>query len=692
MVHYGQRPLDMHFVKTLYQMLQDQPWGNRTTPGAVILQKMNTTLSEIRDNDGQPIDEQTRQDWKEAMDHVEALPYGGQHGVRSICMGHELKHNLIIQAFKGRIPAHLYYFGDVDEALQRKFVRFLVSEHQDTQLIATGKDFFDCVSSLRSHCHNVLGIHHFEELYPFLHKLSVDQQEDEKREMAELMVTTVRNSKAVDWKNFTKYLRLALRAQETWDKYVKVNEMYKNFETKDMDKKKESILKGYRDKLLSRRRKKKKKKGKSSKGSSSRSLSAIEKARRLAQTNPLAKMRALRANVSDEKALKQVQPRDIPTLKKTILLEFDGAFDENINHAVLDMIISGELAVDEMAKRKKSMTSFSTVITDMQKCCVGELEQMKEDGEDMIDTMMRLGGFTRNDLENVIINMQSKMFAPLSKTKRKSLANDPGKLRAQVMGTLPPKIIGWIQKVNTLAQRHANKREPGDNAATMEEKLKNEHNQVFKIVWPERDRKFISDGTDTDDLNRYVVLILGDNRDEALMSKAMPDVKLKLIKGSMNYGLNMFEMDREHTTAEDLTKLFRWIKIFNENNSTVPTNAAVMLSCMPQQLGMVEETLKKEFCNAGTAITAWHKPNKFQKNPAVGLVSDLEHMVKGWRSATGKLPADMFRFKEGETKSRLFQAGALINKLQDKNRKVYNKTEENPVVRLAFLCPSKHAF
>lgn len=203
----------------------------------------------------------------------------------------------------------------------------------------------------------------------------------------------------------------------------------------------------------------------------------------------------------------------------------------------------------------------------------------------------------------------------------------------------------------------------------MEEKLKNQHNEVFKIVWPETDRTFISDGTDTDDLNRYVVLIYGDNRDAGLMSKAMPDVKLQLIKGSMNYGLNMFEMDNGHTTEEDLVKLFSWIKIVNENSSEVPTNAAVMLSCMPQQLGMVEKTMQAEFCNAGTAITVWHKPNKFQKNPAVGLVSDLECMVKGWRSATGKLPADMFRYKDSETKTRLFQAGAVINKLQDNERK-----------------------
>ena len=81
------------------------------------------------------------------------------------------------------------------------------------------------------------------------------------------------------------------------------------------------------------------------------------------------------------------------------------------------------------------------------------------------------------------------------------------------------------------------------------------------------------------------------------------------------------------------------------------------------------------------AICAWHKPNKFQKNPAVGLVSDLEFMVKGWRSATGKLPGDMFKYPETETHSRLFQAGAVINKLQGPNRKVYNKTEENPMVR-----------
>ena len=79
------------------------------------------------------------------------------------------------------------------------------------------------------------------------------------------MNTSVRHSSVdVDWKNFTKFVRMALRAPATWDKMVKINEMYKNFETKNQDTQKEKILKGYTDKLLSKKKKKKSRKKKAS--------------------------------------------------------------------------------------------------------------------------------------------------------------------------------------------------------------------------------------------------------------------------------------------------------------------------------------------------------------------------------------------------------------------------------------------
>ena len=95
------------------------------------------------------------------------------------------------------------------------------------------------------------------------------------------------------------------------------------------------------------------------------------------------------------------------------------------------------------------------------------------------------------------------------------------------------------------------------------------------------------------------------------------------------YGFSMFEADTAHTSEDDLVQLFRWINTFNEGDAEVKKNAVVVLSCMPQYLGMVEKVMKQDFCNAGTAICAGTSPTSSRKNPAVGLVSDLEFMVSG---------------------------------------------------------------
>ena len=389
LISYGQRPLDEQRVKTLYQKLQDNPYTNLLTPGAVILQEMRTTFAAIRDNDGDPVDEQAREEWKAAWEHVKAMAYGGQHGVATVCRGFELKHRGIVGHYKDHIDANLYYFGGLDEAMQRKFVRFLVSEHQDTQMTASEKDFFDCITSLRSHITEVLLCEDFDSLYSKLNRMPAVQQESEKQEMAELMTTSVKHSNVdVDWKNFTKFIRMALRAPATWDKMVKINEMYKNFETKGQDTQKEKILKGYADKLLSKKKKGKKKKGKSS------SMSALDKARRRATTNPMAQMRTLRAHVGDDKAMQRINPSDIPSINKTLWCDFDSPFDERINNTVLDMVISGELAVSEMGQRKKHMLMFGVVVDDILECCCKEVDDMVEEGEEKFDTVMRLGGFT----------------------------------------------------------------------------------------------------------------------------------------------------------------------------------------------------------------------------------------------------------------------------------------------------------
>ena len=77
---------------------------------------MATTFASIRDNDGDPIDEQAREEWKAAWEHVKVMAYGGQHGVATVCRGFELNHRGIVSQYKNHIAAHLYYFGGLEEA------------------------------------------------------------------------------------------------------------------------------------------------------------------------------------------------------------------------------------------------------------------------------------------------------------------------------------------------------------------------------------------------------------------------------------------------------------------------------------------------------------------------------------------------------------------------------------------------
>jgi hypothetical protein len=158
--------------------------------------------------------------------------------------------------------------------------------------------------------------------------------------------------------------------------------------------------------------------------------------------------------------------------------------------------------------------------------------------------------------------------------------------------------------------------------------------------------------------------------------KALPtDIKFSMVKGSMNFGLDMFEGDGRHTNAEELGQLFAWLTVYNEDHP-----CSVFLNCMPEKIGMVKEAVAP-FCNCGTRAAIWYKPYKFNKNPALGLDDDVEFRVIGWRTADGKLRPEFFELGE---RSRVAGFPVILKKLLNKDTgagAAYNKAEENPVIR-----------
>jgi hypothetical protein len=88
---------------------------------------------------------------------------------------------------------------------------------------------------------------------------------------------------------------------------------------------------------------------------------------------------------------------------------------------------------------------------------------------------------------------------------------------------------------------------------------------------------------DKDDMKRYLVLIKADNSDAGAMYKGHPSgIKFSMVKGSMNFGLNMFGGDSDHTSANELGKLMEWLAINNED-----TPCSVFLGCLPDHMVMV---------------------------------------------------------------------------------------------------------
>jgi hypothetical protein len=206
------------------------------------------------------------------------------------------------------------------------------------------------------------------------------------------------------------------------------------------------------------------------------------------------------------------------------------------------------------------------------------------------------------------------------------------------------------------------------------DELKNEHNTVFEFQLPLQQMEHLK-AHDDDDLKRHLVLVNADNTNQkAVIAAIPPGLKFDIMKGSMNYGMDMYPGDNKHTSADDLKKLFEWFGIYNEDHP-----CSVFLGCMPEKLGMVMDTLAA-YCNAGTVAAAWYKPWKFNQNPVVGLDCDLEHRVIGWHTQDGKLLGSFFGSKK--ERSRISNFPAILQKLRDKeNNQVFNASEENPLVR-----------
>jgi hypothetical protein len=288
-----------------------------------------------------------------------------------------------------------------------------------------------------------------------------------------------------------------------------------------------------------------------------------------------------------------------------------------------------------------------------------------------------MGRFSQEDLRRVVINMPSKEFGPLTKSKRDALASKPRELRVAMLTSYPMQIGEWVRRVE-LQMKHLDRQagaEADGEEKTMAEQLKTEHNEVFEFQLHHSMAGSRSPLGDQDDMKRYLVLIKADNSDaDAVMAGLPKGVQFSVVKGSMNFGLNMFEGDSEHTSAEELGKLMEWLAVNNED-----TPCSVFLGCLPDHMATVKETLVDKFCNAGAEYCVWYKPYKFVKNPVKGLGHDLEFRVVGWRSPNGKLLDQFFRKPNERSRVTNFPP---CNKLRSKETgKMYCAAEETPLVR-----------
>jgi hypothetical protein len=183
------------------------------------------------------------------------------------------------------------------------------------------------------------------------------------------------------------------------------------------------------------------------------------------------------------------------------------------------------------------------------------------------ERLRRLGGFTQDEFRQAVINMPSKQFGPLAPTKRKSLAKNPADLYTAIPHSYPHQIGNWIRMAK-LQIKHQERRvalDAGEELKSKYDQLKTDHNQVFEIQLHHAMAGSRSPLGQKDDMKRYLVLIEADNSDaDAVMKGLQRNIKFSMVKGSMNFGLNMFEGDTDHTSADELGKMMEWLAVNKE--------------------------------------------------------------------------------------------------------------------------------
>ena len=682
-MRYGQRPLNEQRYEHMYQQLCKEPFTLLTVGGMVILEKYTTEEQDAKGINLLSKLENTPEGWetyRQLQKRAVKKPHGGQHGCKAQTLAFDRGNNLIVNAInsRGGIIANVFDLSNCSRQEQVKVVNFLVSEHSDVQKASKQKNFMDTMFVSRAYVQKVLGCKTVKDLYHLLNNvLSPEVAEAERQLIIEkLNVSSNKKMSVNNWSNITIFLRFALQGDANWDRWGQVNSMHSRFELKGQDKTKEALLAKYARTARGRgshkqKAKKAKKKGAGKKGR-----------RMIGASRPLSSLVAINtAEGKDSDLFKKIRDEDIPVLTQSMCKDVvTAAGDGSLVEEVLNMVINGIILPTEMGKMRKSLSNMTTVEADIMSLAEDAIETLHDEEEDDSnwDTMKRCGEFTQEDFRDTVINIMSgKMYGSLGKKQRERLKSTPKQLAAAITNSLPQCVQQWVRKVQLKARLLKMKDRASNNAeASYFEQLSNDGNEVFEFQLHHSMRGFSQSplGKD-DDMKRYLVLIHADNTDGDKVLKGLPpDIHFSMVKGSMNYGLDMFEGDERPTNAAELGKLFAWLKVFNEDKP-----CSVFLGCMPEQMGMVSKAMQDGFCNAGTECGVWYKPYKYSKHPAIGLVPDVEFRVIGWCSENGKKLARFF--SDPRSRSRVTVAPAVTVKLTDKKTKLaYNPTEENPVV------------
>ena len=683
LIPYGQRPLNEQRCESMYQQYCKDPFTLLTTAGMCILDKYTTQEQDDKGINLLTKFENTTENWEtyhQLQKQAVKKPHGGQHGCKAQTLAFDRGNTLVINAInsRGGIISNVFDLSNCSLQEQVKAVNFLVSEHSDVQQASKQKNFMDTMFVTRAYVQNVLGCKTVKALYHLLNNVLAPEVAEAERQMIIEKMNISSNKKMAinNWSNITAFLRFALQGDDNWDRWGQVNSMHSRFELKGQDKTKEALLAKYARTSRGRGSHKQKAKKAKKRGASKKNR------RMIGASRPLSSLLAINTSEGkDSDLFKKIRDDDIPVLTQSMCKDVvTAAGDGSLVKEVLNMVINGIIPPTEMGKMRKSLSNMTTVEADIM-CLVEKAVETLHDGEQdesNWDTMKRCGEFTQEDFRDTVINIMSgKMYGSLTRKKRDQLASTPTQLTAAITNSLPQCVQQWVQRVHLKARLLKMKdRANKDAEASFFEQLSNDDNEVFEFQLHHSMRGFSQSplGKD-DDMKRYLVLIHADNTDgDKVLAGLPPDIHFSMVKGSMNYGLNMFDGDDRPTNAEELGKLFAWLKVFNEDKP-----CSVFLGCMPEQMGMVSKAMQDGFCNAGTECGVWYKPYKHSKHPALGLVPDIEFRVIGWCSENGKKLARFF--SDPLSRSRVTVAPAITVKLIDKKTKeAYNPTEENPAV------------